>query len=159
VRTVIEGDILEVTHGIIVQQVNAQGVMRSGVAHAIRDKYPIVWTDYSNKIKPNPTEQSSRLRLGTIVMSVVNDDLYIASIVSQQFFGNDGKRYTSYDALSDGLAGVAAWNTGSKLPIHYPLIGAGLGGGKWPIISAIINTHFDKYEHFLWLQPGFFEPV
>jgi O-acetyl-ADP-ribose deacetylase (regulator of RNase III) len=160
-RYVIEGDILEATYGVIVQQVNAQGVMGSGVARVIRDKYPVIWTDYSAKIKPkpNPTEQVSRLRLGIIIISEINKDFYIASIVAQQFFGKDSKRYTSYDALSDGLDGVADWNGGKKLPLHYPLIGAGLGGGKWPIISSIINTHFDKYEHFLWLQPNKCEPL
>ena len=43
----------EVTTGCIIHQVNAQGVMGSGIAWAIRERYPQVWTDYSSIIKPN----------------------------------------------------------------------------------------------------------
>ena len=42
------GDICSVNSGIIVHGCNAQGVMGSGVAKAIRLKYPQVFEDYKN---------------------------------------------------------------------------------------------------------------
>ena len=44
----IKGDILNVTEGIIVQQVNCFGVMGAGLAKQIRDKWPSV---YDTKIE------------------------------------------------------------------------------------------------------------
>ena len=39
------GDILSVANGIIVHQVNAQGVMGSGLAKQIREKYPMAFDE------------------------------------------------------------------------------------------------------------------
>lgn len=140
------GDILTVTSGIIVQQVNAQGVMASGVAKAIRDKYPIVFEEYSRYVGPAYQQKDhGRGFLGDIIVTAVTPDLglLVVSIIGQQFFGRDGKRYTSYDALDTGFKEVASLidDLDSSIDVHHPLIGAGLGGGDWQIIEAIIKSH------------------
>ena len=43
---IISKDILTVESGVICQQVNCQGVMGSGLAKQIRDKWPIVYEKY-----------------------------------------------------------------------------------------------------------------
>jgi O-acetyl-ADP-ribose deacetylase (regulator of RNase III) len=149
----------EVKHGIIVQQVNAQGVMGSGVAAAIRARYPKVWEEYSFHIQPKQPDQGIS-HMGKVMFTKVSQDiivggnvLYIANVVGQQFFGRDGKRYTSYDALDIGLAKVAKFAKENGYPIHYPLMGAGFGGGNWSIISSIIDTNFVTMDHTLWKLP------
>ena len=45
---IIYGDILNITEGIIRQQVNCMGVMGSGLAKQIRNKYPRVYQKYKD---------------------------------------------------------------------------------------------------------------
>lgn len=148
------GQILEeVTSGLILQQVNAQGVMGSGFAKAIREKWPVVWEVYSNTVGPAYSQKNSgRDLLGKVIIVEVGPSLYIANIVGQQFFGRENKRYTSYDALDLGLAEIARLNNDDRLEIHYPPIGCGLGGGKWPIVAQIIEEHLGQNTN-LWVQP------
>lgn len=169
----IEGKILEqVKSGIILQQVNAQGVMGSGFAKAIRELYPKVWDCYSQFVKPHQADQGAS-QMGNLIMTRVlygenpdergfaADDLWIGNMVGQQFYGRDGRQYTSYEALDDALSRVAACNEAqfvSPLPIHFPMIGAGFGGGHWPTIKALIEKHLGEFDLTLWLQPGEVEP-
>lgn len=152
----------EVQQGIILQQVNAQGVMGSGIALDIRKRYPKVWEEYSARFSQHPTTAESHSRLGSVLLTSVKPGLYVASIVGQQFFGRQpNQRYTSYDALDLGLSKLRHWlgfNHQEDLSINYPLLGSGLGGGSWPIIKAIISHHLGTLNHNLWLLPGVTEP-
>ena len=148
------GQILEdVKQGMIVQQVNAQGVMGGGIALAIREKWPLVWDTYSSVIKQRTPDKGASY-MGMVIYVQAARGLYIANIVSQQFFGRDGKRYTSYDALDIGLNKVRDFAERNNIDhIHYPLIGCGLGGGDWSIVSAIIDKNLDTMNHTFWKQP------
>lgn len=164
-HTVKHGNIASATHGIIVQQVNAQGVMGSGVAAVMRATYPMVFEKYQDVIKPNQPSLVSAGYLGMNIMVPVTETLWVSNIVGQHFYGNTaGMRYTSYDALDVGLQRLAAWTISSnahkgKSPtIHYPLIGSGLGGGEWSIVREILHYRLRDLEQVLWLLPGTTEP-
>jgi len=43
---VINGDLLDITKGLIAHQVNLKGVMGDGLAKQIKDKYPNVYSQY-----------------------------------------------------------------------------------------------------------------
>lgn len=149
------GDILTVEHGVIVQQVNAQGAMNSGVAKAIRQRYPTVWAHYTTLITPNPSKEESRARLGKLIMvEIVPDELWVANIVGQQFYGSKGTRYTSYDALDDGFKKLKNWLdlNNPNLSVHHPLIGADRGGGSWSVIREIIEQNLGN-KSTLWILP------
>ncbi len=92
------GDITTVTDGIIVQQVNAQGRMASGVAKAIRLEWPKVFTDYAAHVGPEFTQRNSGLEfMGQVVWSQVDTTIWVASVIGQQFFGKEkGRRYTCW---------------------------------------------------------------
>ena len=157
-RTQVGELLSDVKSGIILQQVNAQGVMGSGIAKAIRDKWPVVWEEYSKVVGPSYTQRDSGLHLlGTIIPVEVEKDLWVINIVGQQFFGRAaGTRYTSYDALDKGLRAVQQWMDPMPFTfseIHHPLIGSGLGGAKWNIVRAIIEEHLGE-DTTLWLRPG-----
>lgn len=73
----IKGDILDVTEGIIVQQVNCFGVMGAGLAKQIRDKWPKVYDNY--QIRVNSVEDNKNI-LGMSSWAYVNNQLIVASI-------------------------------------------------------------------------------
>jgi O-acetyl-ADP-ribose deacetylase (regulator of RNase III) len=154
------GDITTAKKGIIVHQVNAQGVMGSGVAKALRDKWPEVYMVYKQHHDENyKAQDKGRSLLGDVSYAIVGDGLAVANLVGQQFYGREkNRKYTSYDALDKGFADIANMarnciEIGNKdIEVHFPLIGAGLGGGNWTTISSLIGLHFDKIPHALWIK-------
>ena len=109
---------------------NTQGVMGSGVARIIRDEFPEAYSAYIAGSVASP------LKLGQVITQTSNGK-YIINAMTQQFFGRDGKRYVSYDAV----ATVMRWVNDSGIPqVAMPMIGAGLGGGDWSVIEAIIES-------------------
>ena len=127
-----KGDLLSVESGIIAHGCNCQGVMGSGVAKLIKDKYPSAYRIYKYQ------EQTSGLKLSAVQLVMVDDSLYVANLMTQQFYGRDGKRYVSYDAIDECLDNLLARS--GKMQVNIPRIGAGLGGGEWEVISEIIHA-------------------
>lgn len=134
----INKDITTVRMGIVAHGVNCQGVMGSGVAKAIRDAWPVVYTAY----KGMPT---GKTMLG--VAHLINVDcanLYVANCYTQIFYGKGG-RFASPEAIKTSLCRVYEWADYYDLPIYLPKIGAGLGGLSWetevlPIFEQLDNT-------------------
>jgi hypothetical protein len=63
---------------------------------------------------------------------------------SQQYYGYDRKRYTSYDAFWNCLYLIKqSIPKGSKIGFPYH-IGCGLGGANWTIIRTMIEVVLDK---------------
>ena len=148
------GNIVEgVKSGLILQQVNCQGVMGSGVAAAIRRRWPVVYDEYVQFVgrASNEFGQGAHL-LGNMQVVSVEPGLSVVNLFSQQYYGRTGERFTSYDALDTSLAELRKFMDSRDIPqedVHHPLIGSGLGGGNWPIISGIIQ-HRLGYHTTLW---------
>lgn len=152
------GSILDVPFGLIIQQANAQMRMGSGVALAIKEKWPVVETDY---LRESKTEMFDFKRLGMVVISQVEENLFVASIIGQRFYGASGECYTSYDALRVGFEKINSWirtsPDGKKLKkladglpfVHTPLLGCDRGGGKWPVVRELIDSYI-KFDAVLW---------
>lgn len=132
-----KGNLLDVTEGHIVHGVNAQGVMNSGVAKHVREKYPQVYKSYSEEHK------RKNLKLGNVFPIQMSDKLYVWNSVTQEFYGRDGSRYVSYDAIETCFYVINEFIKTENLNIaqvlNIPMIGSGLGGGKWNIIKTIIE--------------------
>ncbi|WP_407306528.1 hypothetical protein [Acinetobacter sp.] len=148
------GNILEeVKQGIIIHQVNAQGVMDGGIALSIRNKWPKVWKDYSAIVKPNQPDNGFQY-MGKVIYTEVGPELWVASIVGQQFYGRDKRQvYTSYESLEMGFHSVGNFALNKDLDVHYPLIGCGLANGDWITVSQIIANRLVKIKHTLWELP------
>lgn len=133
----IEGDVLELCKtGIIVHGCNAQGVMGSGIAAQIKAKHPGAFKLYA----------SSPMSMGDISVYAVNDGKFIVNAITQEYTGY-GKQ-VSYDAvdlafkrINDYHKNTKEFFNGGDLPICFPKIGAGLGGGNWEIIEKIIDVN------------------
>lgn len=127
---IINKDILTVDRGIICQQVNCRRVMGSGLAKAIREKWPKVYEEY--RLYENNT-------LGATQIIHLKDDLYLANLFGQADFGTD-KRHTQYGALAFAIEQAAYFAHAKRLDLYLPYgIGCGLGGGDWEVVSQLIN--------------------
>ena len=89
----VNGDLLDVTSGIIVHGCNAQGVMGSGVAKAIKQKYPGAFRTYQDAHQSTP----GGLKIGEVVWHV-QDGIKIANAITQEFYGTE-KRHVNYAAV------------------------------------------------------------
>ena len=128
----IKGDLMTSDIRHIIHGCNAQGVMGSGVAKLIRDKYPSAYTDY------NDVYNNKGLELGEIVISVQNDGKIICNAITQKNFGRrDDTVYVSYWAIAEVFRKI---DTFGIKEIAMPMIGAGLANGDWNVISAIIEN-------------------
>ena len=143
------GNVLDITHGHLVHGCNAQGVMGSGIALAIRKQYPGCYEDY-RKI-----HDDEGLELGTAYPYCPTTDLVIWNAITQEYFGSDGARYVSYDAIQTAFMDINSAVIGFdavEKHIHIPLIGAVRGGGNWEIIREIIEQTV-TVPTTLWILP------
>lgn len=130
----IRGNLLNIKNGIIGHQVNCQGKMGKGLAGQIRKKYPQVFEDYTKAF------ENKKLNLGANIYTKITNELYIASLAAQKYYGNDGKRYTDYCALCDCLIKLKNFAEFLELDLFLPYkIGCGFGGADWDDVQTIIN--------------------
>ncbi len=130
----IKGDILNIQEGIICHQVNCMGKMGTGIALAIRKKWPGVYQDYLS------VYTQGQLKLGNVVLSpIVVAQLYVANLCGQFLYGRD-RQYTDYDALKTCLGRVHKISERLNLKVFIPhKMGCANAGGDWEIVSRIIE--------------------
>lgn len=130
---IIEGNILDITEGIICHQVNCQGVFNTGLAKQIRKKYVKVFREYMSH------SLGAGWQLGECQLIQVSDSLFISNLAGQDDYGNDGRCYTNYSYLESAIRKLRDYIAGDE-KIYLPYkIGCGLAGGDWNIVSQIIN--------------------
>lgn len=143
-----QGDLLESQATIIVHQVNCMGVMGSGVAKGIREKWEHVYTKY---VEACEAVSDKHGLLGTILpvpLRFGGRTKYVVNLFGQYRFGYDGKRYTSYDAVYDGLVALrdfalSVCKDEPRIVIAFPYkMSSVRGGAKWEIIERMIEVVF-----------------
>jgi O-acetyl-ADP-ribose deacetylase (regulator of RNase III) len=143
----IQGDILSTPSGVVVHGCNAQGVMGSGVAKALRDKHPSCFRVYREAYE----SQGNKLHLGDIHPSQVSDTLHIVNGITQMYYGRTpGRVYVDYDAVASVMRKSGALAKELGLPLVFPLIGCGLAGGDWARVSKIIEDACPDVEKILY---------
>ena len=143
----ITKDITTVEKGLVCHGVNCQHKMASGVAKAIRAKWPTVYEHYMSEPKG-----ASMLGRGDIV-TIKEDSLYVVNCYTQNFYGYGGGRYANIDAIRRSLTETMMAGDYHQLPIYLPKIGCGLGGLNWgkevePVIISL-NTFFDQVKIYV----------
>ena len=136
-----------VEHGYIMHGCNAQGVMGSGVAKIIRDKYPIAFQTYAL--------QHPHYILGEVIPVIVEPNLVIVNAITQEFFGT-GVVQVDYDAVRQACCGIKHLVESDLIEssdIHFPFIGAGLAGGDQSTLLQIFEDEFVGFERHatLWI--------
>jgi cell division protein FtsL len=80
----------------------------------------------------------SDILLGQIQVIPVADKKNVINMFAQQYYGYDGKRYTSYDAFWSCLGKIREQvPKGSKIAFPYK-IGCDRGGANWNVILSMI---------------------
>jgi O-acetyl-ADP-ribose deacetylase (regulator of RNase III) len=138
-----QGDVLQaLKDGIVdavIHQTNCQGVMGSGIARQIREDFPIAYKIYKEQ------ESQGWLKLGRFSVAKIQreglEDGCIINVAGQDEYSDRTKCNTNYAALASALWTLARSNQ-SDMVIAFPKIGAGLGGGDWRVIEAIIESAF-----------------
>ena len=143
-----KGNLLDVTSGIIAHGVNCQGVMGSGVAKAVREKYPHVYEKYTKDVKSWVEGFGSTVgQLGRVQFVAVDSKLVVANCFTQDFFGTL-KRQVDYDAVAVCFHELNKYKD-LYGQLNIPKIGAGLGGGDWNVIESIIKSEY-KDDVIVW---------
>ena len=131
------GDLIEAEEQIICHGCNAQGVMGSGVALAIKYHFPEAFKKYREEYETNG------LKVGDVIFEHTKEKI-IANCITQEFYGRVDKRYVSYDGMRSCFQKVNKLSKERNLKVALPLIGANLGGGDWSVIYKIVEEEFDK---------------
>ena len=174
--TIVNGDLLNSHCDYICHQVNCAGAMNSGVAKAIRNKWPVVFEKYrewymsyeawgyaqAGYYGDDSDQMANELKvsamLGDIQVVALYDDYnssirhqHVINMAAQGSYGYDGKRYTSYDAFWMCLGKIKAIvPKGSSIAFPY-LIGCCRGGANWNVIYEMIKQVLSSdYEVFLY---------
>ena len=133
----IKCDIFQSGADVICHQVNCQGVMGSGVAKQVREKYPWVYAEYKKYCDLNP----DYILLGDYQQVYIDEKRAVLNIFGQRYYGYDGKCYTNYDALKQAFEDIAKTYRNKTIAIPY-LMGCARGGGDWNIVYKMIEEVF-----------------
>ncbi|MBW8809775.1 macro domain-containing protein [Lysobacter capsici] len=144
---IIQGDLLQLAadgrFDVIVHGCNCQCQMGKGIALSIKRRFPAA---YRADLQ---TEKASRDKLGTYSQAEVSENGHAFVVVNAytQFHWRGPGVRAEYDAIERAMASIARQFHGKR--IGYPLIGAGLAGGDWSRISAIIDAALAGEDHTL----------
>lgn len=141
----IKCDIFESGADVILHQVNCQGVMGSGIAKQVRERYPMVFAQYKEFCNKHSDDTSFLLGLAQCIK--VGENNYIVNLFAQNNFGYDGKCYTNYRALQRCLESVRDYAIfhGKTIAIPY-LMACHRGGGNWNTVYKMIEDVFKEYD-------------
>ena len=140
-----QGNLLEAPEFYKVHQVNCQGVMGSGIAKTIKEKYQTVYLEYNNFCAFN--KPSHRL-LGESQCCNISNGV-IVNLFGQDIYGNDKQRYTDYESFYNALENLKHKIMFSINPkeIAFPYkIGSDRGGADCNVILAMINSVFENTD-------------
>ena len=153
-----KGDLLDihswlmVKHGIypifLVQGCNAQGVMGSGVALQVKHKIPESYRSYKSLCNSLPVCE----RLGRYTVSGFGSGKYMVNAITQENYGTDGKRYTSYDAVSEVFRELAVYVGKEEVVMAIPKkFASDRGGACWKAVKQIIKSELKDTNVILYV--------
>lgn len=127
---------------------NAQGVMGSGIAKQIKVKYPEAYTAYKQLCNAMPKDQL----VGRYCIANIGNEISVINAITQENYGTDGKRYTSYDAVSEVCNELSQQFSGEKIIIAIPkLFASDRGGACWKVVKQLIKSEFKDKEIILYI--------
>lgn len=137
----LNGNLFDSKAPVLVHQVNCRGVMGSGVAKQVKDRYPYVYQEYVQYCKERPVNE---LIGSCLIVPIPNSSQYVANIFGQINYGTDGRKYTSYDALDIAFAKLHDWCRAHGVrKIALPEnMGCNGGGGSWRVVTTLLWHHF-----------------
>lgn len=145
----IEGDILSVERGVLVHGCNAKGVMGSGIALAIKNRYPSAYLAYREAFV------EKGLSLGSVTVVRPREGFFIVNGITQERYGREKNVvYADYEAIRNVFKEASLLAKKENLPLLFPLIGCGLAGGDWSKVSQIIEEETQGVDAILFKLPN-----
>jgi len=153
---------------------NARGEMGSGIAKAVRDKWPLTYRVYRMVWQDLRDQGEPHLPLGEVYWTVemmdgsndtplyhwriLNrpDTLIVANCITQLDYGRDPHRvYVDYDAVAKCLAKInaLAFLYGISA-IAMPRIGCGLANGSWSRIEPLVRENITAADVVVYDWPA-----
>jgi O-acetyl-ADP-ribose deacetylase (regulator of RNase III) len=131
---------------IIAHVVNDQGGWGRGFVVALGKRYPQAEAAY-RRWSRRPATDDPPFTLGAVQFVAVAPDLWVANMLAQHAYRTpDNPVPLRYDALETALSSLAHFAAAHNATVHMPRIGAGLAGGDWERIAALIERHLDERE-------------
>lgn len=133
---IVDGDLLQANIPLIAHQTNCLGVMGAGIAKAIKNKWPDVYTQYKDLCKGY---DYSKFPLGVSQFCKTYDNpiKYVVNLFGEYSYTESvapyENRHTDYKALEQALLALKTDCIASgikEIGILYKL-GCGLAGGDW----------------------------
>jgi O-acetyl-ADP-ribose deacetylase (regulator of RNase III) len=151
----IKGDLIKLAEDgefdIIIQGCNCFHTMGSGIAGQLATKYPEVLE------ADKETIYGERVKLGSWSHATINTQNHKFNVVNaytQHFFGLVGKDVFEYEAFEVFLNTFSQFLSmyskefDKSISIGFPMIGAGLAGGDWRMISMMIEQFAKDVEPY-----------
>lgn len=143
----IKGDLIKLAlqgnFEVIIHGCNCFNTMGSGIAKQIRSELPEAWGADQRTVK------GDKRKLGWGTRAIIERPEITFTVVNgytQYKYGTD-RMHVDYKAVRS-LFKIVKKNFSGKR-IAYPMIGAGLAGGDWEVISTIINEELEGEDHTL----------
>lgn len=143
----VSGDLLQLAldgaFDVIVHGCNCHCTMGAGIAKQIRKRFPEA---YEADLQ---TRRGAREKLGSFSTAdiVRGEARFVVVNAYTQFNWSGAGIKADYEAIRIAMAGIRKSYGGKR--IGYPMIGAGLAGGDWSVISAIIDEELAGERHTL----------
>ncbi len=143
----VKGDLIALAldgqFDVIIHGCNCFCTMSAGIARAILDEFPEAYT------ADLVTTKGDRNKLGDYSFATVKRGDKTITIINgyTQFHYQGASDLVDYEAMQSLFKKVKQHYSGKR--IGYPKIGAGLAGGNWERISAIIDQELADEDHSL----------
>jgi len=124
---------------ILLNGVNCQRVMGSGVAKAYFTKWPKVRKQYMSFTK-------DQMVLGMIDPVWVEEDICVMNMWTQEYYGRDNKVYASLIHIEEAINKTFNYAISRGIyNIYSPRIGCGLGGLPWQHVETMLSKQERLY--------------
>ncbi len=143
----IKGDLIQLAvnghFDVIIHGCNCFCTMGDGIARAIKEEFPVALN------ADTATAKGDKEKLGGYSYANVNRNSHTINVINgytqYNYYGENV--LVDYDAVRTLFSRLKNDFPGKRF--GYPKIGAGLAGGDWSIISAIINQELAGEDHTL----------
>lgn len=146
-------DLTTVTNGVILHGCNCSGAFGSGVAGAIRWKWPEVYEAFKRNGIGKELLRTVDFNIIVERNDGVKPPVIVANGYTQEFYGNDGKKYADLEAVASCLNIATIYCHTFDYDLFLPKIGCGLGGLSWedevkPLIEKA-SSNFPRVNIFV----------
>ena len=144
---IVQGDLIQLAldkeFDVIVHGCNCQCAMGAGIAKSIKATFPEAY------VADCETQKGDRNKLGSFSSATVIRNGHEITIINAytQFHWKGRGVKADYNAIESCMKKIKIQFPGKR--IGYPLIGAGLAGGDWNLISKIIEKELGGEDHTL----------